>query len=305
MNNRTAQPDIYRSYTLTDQKVSNESLREMQMAELEILNSVADFCDGHGIRYYLASGTLLGAVRHKGFIPWDDDIDIVIRRDEYERFLAAAKAEGFEGSLELKHYSTDAEFDRTYTRVINKKVRVLNTSYQKEVLENAWIDIYPLDALPDNKMLAWVYQFRFLIIRLFYYYSCFDTHVNLQRKDRGTFQKAMIWIGSRLGIARRLDTRKLIERQERFLKSHYSASAKRMFLAYTIYFFKEVYPQEWYAERIKLSFEGKVFWCPKEYSKVLTQMYGNYMKPVPEEKRMVKHTFQIIREEEQAKKQEE
>lgn len=305
MNKRIAQPEFHRDYTLTDQKVPNESLREMQIAELEILNCVADFCDAHSLAYFLASGTLLGAVRHKGFIPWDDDIDIVMRRDEYERFLLAAKAEGFEGNLELQHYSTNAEYDRTYTRVINKKVRILNTSYQKEVFENAWIDIYPLDTLPNNKMLAWIYQFRFLVIRLFYYYSCFDTHVNLQRKDRGTFQKVMIWIGNRLGIARRLDTRKLIERQERFLKSHYSASAKRLFLAYTPYFFKEVYPQEWFVERVKIPFEGRFYWCPKEYSKVLTQMYGNYMKPVPEEERVVKHTFQIIREEEQANNQEE
>ena len=86
--------------------IENQELRKLQMIELDILKVVASICDTHGLKYYLAEGTLLGAVRHAGFIPWDDDIDVVIPREDYEKFIRLAKTELPE-YMGLKYFQKD------------------------------------------------------------------------------------------------------------------------------------------------------------------------------------------------------
>ena len=172
-----------------------EDLRKLQKTEADILYQVADICDRHNICYFLIDGTLLGAVRHNGFIPWDDDVDIAMPREEYERFITIAIQE-LPSQYKLRNYRTSEDYEKLVTRVVNEKVKLYHDSYTGgEQVQNAWIDIFPLDGMPNNKVLFQLHKYYFLWTRLLYHYSCFETGVNLFRKDRSTIQIILIWIG--------------------------------------------------------------------------------------------------------------
>jgi lipopolysaccharide cholinephosphotransferase len=126
------------------------SLKEIQNADLDILKDVDAFCRSHGIKYAMAYGTLLGAVRHKGFIPWDDDIDLIMRREDYIRFQKEYSSEKYS----FISRETTAECWLTFGRVTDTKhSKVIGTIpwHSDKLSCGAWVDIFPMDAVPDNK----------------------------------------------------------------------------------------------------------------------------------------------------------
>ena len=145
--------------------LSLDELRRLQMTELEILVEFDRICRKHGIKYSLGCGTLLGAIRHNGFVPWDDDIDIWILREDYERFCELSKTE-LDKRYFFQNWDTDPYFNSGYG-----KIRKLGTSYirvgqeKMKYQDGIYIDILPLDNLPDDywkrvRMIvaAWVFR---------------------------------------------------------------------------------------------------------------------------------------------------
>ena len=132
--------------------MSNNNLRTLQLIELKILLEIKRVCETNNIKYFLIGGTLLGAVRHNGFIPWDDDIDIGMMRDEYKRFLEVFPlSKGDEYTLE----TTETDSGHAY---LYGKVRLSGTTFQEErnknVLENQgiWVDVFPFDNIPNSRV---------------------------------------------------------------------------------------------------------------------------------------------------------
>ncbi|MGN0660840.1 MAG: phosphorylcholine transferase LicD [Oscillospiraceae bacterium] len=123
--------------------MENDKLKQLQEIEAEMLKKVAEVCDKHNITYYLCSGTCLGAVRHKGFIPWDDDIDICMPYKDYKRFIKVAQND-LGAKYYLQNCETDINFHRAYTRI-----RVNNTTMMKpihlkvESHQGIWLDVFP------------------------------------------------------------------------------------------------------------------------------------------------------------------
>ncbi len=126
-------------------------LRKVQLAQLEIAKEFKRICEENGIRYFLDGGTLLGAVRHKGFIPWDDDLDIGMLREDYEKFLEIAP------KVMDKKYFLQTPYSDNYYGLFFSKIRKLGTSYieksseQSKAHNEIWIDIFPYDTYPDNE----------------------------------------------------------------------------------------------------------------------------------------------------------
>lgn len=128
------------------------TVEEEQNIELEIMKQIHDFCVDNNLRYLLYAGSMLGAIRHKGFIPWDNDMDILMPRNDYEKFIELTKDKGFGDDLYIKHYTLDEKYHYHCMRVCDSKTKV-NVPYIYEQPTNMgiWVDIFPVDGFCNNK----------------------------------------------------------------------------------------------------------------------------------------------------------
>ena len=129
-----------------------EGTQKIQSIELGILREVSEICSENKIDFYLIEGSLLGAVRHGGFIPWDDDIDIGMPREDYERFLSII-SDKLPSHLSLKSYKFDSDFHSYYARIVDNRTKVI-PEYLKFSgrYTGVWIDIFPLDGAPKSAL---------------------------------------------------------------------------------------------------------------------------------------------------------
>ena len=128
------------------------SLDEVKKIEFNILCQFADFCSQNNLKYYLGYGTLLGAARHKGFIPWDDDIDVLMPREDYNKFIELTGYNPIKPNLETKLYR-DCKNPNIYpfAKVIDTNTIVYEKGKSKKNISGLWIDVFPLDGYPENK----------------------------------------------------------------------------------------------------------------------------------------------------------
>jgi lipopolysaccharide cholinephosphotransferase len=131
-------------------RLTKEQLRKLQLTQLELLIEVDRICRKYNIKYSLACGTLLGAVRHNGFIPWDDDIDVWMMRKEYEKFCRACKRE-LSSKYFLQNWFTDPNFNSAYGKLRKRGTSFVRIGQEKmKYVDGIYIDILPLDIMPNK-----------------------------------------------------------------------------------------------------------------------------------------------------------
>ena len=139
-------------------------LKELQSLQISVMKQIHDMCIAHKIKYYIIGGTLLGAVRHNGFIPWDDDIDIAMLRDDYENFAKLFYSNFKESDYFLQSYSTDVDFRPAMLRVcIKGTIHDVPSERHLKSCKNTYIDVFPLDNVPDSKIAQLL---QFLLLRI-------------------------------------------------------------------------------------------------------------------------------------------
>ena len=148
---------------------NKESLEKLHIIEAEILERFAKLCKDNDINYYIIGGTLIGAVRHGGFIPWDDDIDIAMPRKDYVRLIDVMH-EIEDDVLGMDYYRDNPELYFYPVRITNKKYKIKEPR-NKAGYANPWMDILPIDGLPDNKIRQGVF-----VIRLYLYRALLGMH---------------------------------------------------------------------------------------------------------------------------------
>lgn len=132
--------------------MDNETLRKLQLVELEIANEIKRVCVENNIKYFLESGTLLGAVRHGGFIPWDDDMDIGMMREEYEKFLKIAP-EKLSSEFILQTWKNEKDYSLTFAKVRKSDTIFLEYEFKDSSMHNGiWVDIFPYDSVPEKNI---------------------------------------------------------------------------------------------------------------------------------------------------------
>lgn len=253
----------------------NNDLGKLHDHLLEIMVEIDRLCRKHNITYFLDSGTALGAVRHKGFIPWDDDVDIGMMRDEYDRFIDIAEKE-----LSPKFFLQTRDTDKAYY-MQKAKIRMNGTFFPEgrdewiEYHHGIFVDIYPFDYICDNKRLAIkdIKKARFLL-------SLVNTRVRRPPQE-SLFRK----------IVRKLST--IIPEEYLFDCCHkqftkYNSKKTQTVTCYVymqsfkkiiLFNVKDIYPS------IDIEFEGLKFQIMNGYDKYLQTMYGDYMKLPPKKDR--------------------
>ena len=260
----------------------NHLSRELKRIEMDILAQFLRICGELNLRYYIIGGTLLGAVRHRGFIPWDDDIDVGMPRADYEVFLR--EGQKYLGNpYFLQTYLTDPEFTVNFAKIRNTNTTFLETSLRgRHMNHGVYIDIFPLDFYPDDRrtekklrLKNWFYSGR--IAATFYYNQPLPLHSRVKHFACRLVHPSVSSV--------------LQAREELFC---FVKNGSRVVNHCGAWGDKEIMPSQWYGEGCELEFEGLKVTGPKDYHNYLTQMYGDYMKLPPEEERKGHHYCDVI-----------
>ena len=261
------------------------NLNDIQDALYDLLIAFADFCEEHGLRYYLSGGTMLGAIRHKGFIPWDDDIDINMPRPDYDKLCKIAN-----GNIGKYTLWIDKRLYLNYVRLsdpnifIHMKYEGLFFEKKKDLITNLYIDICPLDGLPENKYL---FRLECILMSLLMGMQGVLYHGFVGK----TLMKKIIRIPL-YPFAKAFGKERLSKWSDKLARHIDFSSADHIGAILTFNRFKDYLPKKEYLEQIKVDFRDRKFFTTAMYKEHLRLLYGeDYMKLPPENKRTGMHTF--------------
>ena len=273
---------------------NKEDLSEIQVVIWNIAKYIKMYLDNNKIEYYMLGGTLLGAIRHKGFIPWDDDIDIGIPRKQYEEFINNVQ-KSLPEYLKLQTFRNEKSHHYYFARIVDTRHTVKRTGSIKERKEDVWVDIFPLDGMPNKYIERKIHMIKLLFTRMMYHISCFDK-VNLKRPNRPLSERIIIKIVEITKLGRNADMYKWLEKIDSTLKKYPYDSSNWVINFMGQYKFKEMFPKSYYGKGKLYSFEDSELPGPVDADAVLAQMYGDYMTP-PEECNRNAHAVEYEKEE--------
>lgn len=265
------------------------NLQEIQQASLHVLDEIDRICKEQGLTYYLAFGTLIGAMRHKGFIPWDDDVDIMMPRESYDRL-----AEYFEthdtGKLRLCNRKNTDYYVYSIFRICDMNYKFENFAEHEVGYDGgAFIDVYPLDHCGDTVEHGTRIYRKIDIMNQFYI-----SYVKPYAKTKWYRKplKYMAWLQIKLfkgdkKYRYRIDDkiREIIDRNFKDTDKYIGVVSWDTTFAY--------WPAEYFDETMLVEFEGRQFMAPARADEVLTHYYGDYMQLPPVEARKPQHSYRL------------
>jgi len=260
-------------------ELSDQELRKLQLNLLEMMIEIDRICRKNDIKYSLDGGTLLGAVRHGGFIPWDDDIDIIMRRKEYHKFQKACRHDLDRKRFFLQDYRTDPEYRWGYAKMRRKGTEFIRQG--QEHLKNktgVFVDIFVVDNVPDHWLPRRVHYVVCFVLRKLLYAELG------MKSEKSCVKRMFYWV-----------CYKCIPREFLFqVRNRVASICNRRpteLVAHMTYPYpkdraKFGMPAACFEEMREIDFEGHRFSCFKKYNLYLTLLFGNYMKMPPKEKQI-------------------
>ncbi|WP_346918579.1 LicD family protein [Lacrimispora sp.] len=266
-------------------------LTKVHQANLKILKEIDRICRKHGIQYLLDSGTLLGAIRHKGFIPWDDDADVAFTRSNYQAFLQVVRAELPDDMelLEPKDLRGGKAFYDFTARIIYKKSRTHDDTaemkYYEGRLNHLWVDLFTIDELPENKLSSTVT----LLLHTVIYGLAMGHRYQVDLKKYSLLNGICVGI---LALAGKLIPMSVLRKLQYWaaVKDRKGKSGLRYYSNYQPDYLYVTLKKEWCDQTVDLEFEDTKLMAPKGWHEVLTWIYGDYKKLPPKENQVPTHS---------------
>lgn len=258
-------------------EIDGATLRKIQMIQVEMLEEVDRICKKCGIHYNIIAGTLLGAVRHGGYIPWDDDADVAMLREEYEKFRKACRTE-----LDISRFEFQDDRRTKGYRWGYGKLRRKNTLFLREYQEHMpyfqgiFIDIFPLDSVPDN-----------YILRSLKNFECFCVRKLLWSRVGKTADKR-IYMRLWFSLLDKIPEKKVLRYYHGMIRRAYGKKTRMVrILTFPAPNSEYGYLRSWYENSQDTMFEGRCFQGIRDYDSYLSFKFGDYMTLPPVEKRKV------------------
>lgn len=259
----------------------NEEIKKLQIVQLDILEEIKRVCEEKEIPFYLAFGSCLGALRHQGCIPWDDDIDICMHVEDFDRFVKCSDA--FKEGYFLQTQETDPNFGCAIARVrLDGTILVEEGDEGLDIHNGIFVDVYPLYGIPKGKIRRKILIMKSLLHRLLLVKRPPRNHGGAAKKIGGIILK-LIPEGMRKGLIKSL--RKSIRKYtgSEDIGTLYGMDVSMHHII--------TYKKEWFKEPRLVEFEGRQMPVPTEAEKYMTNRYGDYMTLPEESKRQSYHSF--------------
>ena len=262
------------------------SLQELKQIELDILKVFHSFCVANGIWYFLSHGTLLGAIRYKRFIPWDDDVDVLVPREDYEKLISMYK----DGErYRLFCFEKDQSYRYPYAKLCDMTTRKEEFGYDNGIELGVDMDIFPLDAWDDDLEKAKQEERRLSQAR-------FRLGLTKLKKPDSLHPVKRFVKGIVMGYCKLFGSKHYIRKIMK--ESHKEGQKGNVYMgnkAWCVYGQRDIMPAKVFAEAALIEFEGEKFFAPKDYDTYLTCLYGDYLPEPPKEKQKTHHSFRAYR----------
>lgn len=256
-------------------------LNELHKIQLDILLDFSKFCEENDINYTIAYGSLIGAVRHKGFIPWDDDIDVVVPRQDYMKLVEIFNNR--DSIYKLSSIYNNPDYPYCQIKIQDTRTILIENNWRKIGIN---IDIFPLEGLPSTKIIQYIHLSSCKILRHIIGYKklIIKNQIKTSKKISLFIIKLLL---SQFTLNYFINLLDKLARKYSYVNSKYVAN-----LVWGTYDFKEKFDKELFESFDKMEFEGNIFMVPADYKKILTQIYGDYMKLPPENTQKSHHHFE-------------
>lgn len=264
----------------------HSELKKVHEIQLEMALEVKRICEKHAIKYSLIAGTLLGSIRHKGFIPWDDDLDIGMLREEYEKFVHVCSYE-LDSKYFLQTWESDEGFALPIAKLRRNKTKYVEKNSSYSTLHSGiYIDIFPFDNIERSSAKRIIQKnFSYILKRLLLVkmkYKVYDENEVLKKNIYKLIDK----------ISFLFKKNKIQETLYKVMTSNNKSSSNEVVTFGGAYGFnKETIKREWLEDLTEVEFENEKFSAPLDFTGYLSRFYGDYLTPPPIDKRYNRHNI--------------
>lgn len=259
-------------------------LPKLHSCQLIIAREIKRICEKHNIKYFIIAGTLLGAVRHGGFIPWDDDMDIGMLREDYEKFLKVAKTD-LGADFFLQTPETDKNYGLPFAKILLNGTVLVEATAGSNAKKGIFIDIFPFDVAPQNEAdrenhNKQTYFYKRLLLAKLNYNVC----------AKNDYVKRAVYFALKI-LSAFYSHDKLVAKLEGEITRYNNQQSEDIVNIGGAYGYKkETIKADWVRDTVEIPFEDMTISAPVDYIKYLETFYGDYMTPPPEDKRYNRHS---------------
>lgn len=276
-------PDNVPLQELQKEYVLSEKMKKVRFVQMDLLETFAAVCEKHNLRYFLNGGTLLGAVRHQGFIPWDDDVDVMMLREDYDRLCAIAP-DVFQYPYFFQTALTEKGFFRTHAQLRNSDTTgCIIADAGKDINRGIFLDIFVIDGVSDSKVKCFFHKYTLQVMKELLWFAYDADYKELSLIMKGFYR-----------IYQMLLKRISFDRQFRYfdqrILARYSRENTKLVGDLALGWKENVqWERDWFSDHLYLPFESLRFRVPSGYHQILSRQYGDTYMQIPKQHTGTQH----------------